>query len=156
MWQGSCIGSPCTDLLIFPCLDFIETGLPQNFLWYSGDFLPLASADFCWPVEPLSQFLLDRPLLLTPVWCLPVRLDCCYWLMLIVLDWADDILTTEISQSPQRTTSKQVHSPHFLLTFLSPLLLIGGLEGCWSIQEYKVGFEKSKPIVQGYEYLLTL
>ena len=135
----------CWSSLIFTCRDFIEKNVPKNFSWYSGCFLlSLQTAN---SAQPHGFFWID-PLLLIQVWCLPVRLDCCYWFMLDVLDWTANILTTNSGISPKELILNKYTNSLFLLNPLSCLLLIRGQEGRLKHLRalIKVGFEKkSKP-----------
>lgn len=72
--------------------------------------LLVASLDSCW-FGRILQHLLD-----------PATTKCLmFWTGLLIF-WQQRV------GSPQRTASKQVHNPYFLLTFLLPLPLVGGLE----------------------------
>ena len=120
-----CIDSPCNSLPVFVglcwCWPLLSTLLHWFTLLSSQIFtcekctkellvvlwlILAASSDLCRSAETCSFFSIGQ-LPLIPVWCSANGLD--YWQQRL--------------ESPQRTISKQVYNPHFILTRLSPYLL---------------------------------
>ena len=118
-----CLATLYWSSLIFACHDSVERNTPKDFSWYSVCFLSLLQ--ICPSLLGPHGFFWIKLLLLFRAWCLLFKLDCGYWFVFGVccLGWtaaADSCLVfgTGLSISwqlwlelPQRTNSKQVHTP---------------------------------------------
>lgn len=124
--------------VIFTFCDIIE----KNMLC---DILLLLVPQTCANSPEHCRFFYIKPLLLIPVRCLLIRLECLYWFLFDVLDWTADILITRIGLA-QGTISKQGTQPPqpMKLSFLLPLVanLKGQLKHLRTF--FKVCFENSK------------
>jgi hypothetical protein len=104
-----CLAMLCWSSLIFMCHDFIERKVTKKFLWYSGCFL----LPFWTPVNLVEPADLVEPSahLAKPCFVFLIVFGVC------LLYWTGS--TDSCLKSLPRATSKQSHSPNFLLSFFS-------------------------------------